>query len=65
MVVFLILQMLENARAGNYTLRVEGALNGGLSGNIFENETKIIFSEKRVSIFIITNKAVYHQGQTG
>ena len=57
--------MPPNARPGNYTLRVEGSLNGGLGGNIFENETDIVFSPKRVSVFITTNKPVYRQGQEG
>ena len=57
--------MLENTQAGNYTLRVEGSINGGLSGNVFENETDIIFDSKQVSLFIQTNKPLYKQGQTG
>ena len=50
---------------GNYTLRVEGSINGGLSGNVFENETDIFFDSKQVSLFIQTNKPLYKQGQKG
>ena len=57
--------MLPNARPGNYTLRVEGTLSEGISGNIFVNESALIFDEKQVSVFIQTNKPLYRQGQTG
>ena len=57
--------MPDNARPGNYTLRIEGTLNGGMSGNIFENETKLVFDTKQCSMFITTNKPVYMQGQEG
>ena len=61
----IILQMLDTAEPGNYTMRIEGTTNEGLSGFIFQNETDIVFSPKRVSIFITTNKPIYSQGQTG
>ena len=57
--------MQDNTQAGNYTLRIEGSINGGLSGNVFENETSIIFDPKQVSLFIQTSKPLYKQGQTG
>ncbi|KAI0217799.1 Alpha-2-macroglobulin-P [Lamellibrachia satsuma] len=57
------MQILKNAPHGNYTFRVEGTLNGGISGNIFENETDLIFEQKRTSVFITVNKPIYKQGQ--
>lgn len=56
---------MDNIRPGNYSMRVEGTLNGGQSGNIFQNETRLIFDEKQVSMFITVNKPVYMQGQEG
>ncbi|KAK2182230.1 hypothetical protein NP493_362g02042 [Ridgeia piscesae] len=57
------MQILQNAPYGNYTFRVEGTLNGGVSGNIFENETDLIYEQKRTSVFITLNKPIYKQGQ--
>ena len=57
--------MLDTALPGNYTMRVEGTMNGGQGGNIFENETDIMFTQKRVSVFITTSKPIYNQGQIG
>ena len=57
--------MLDTAQPGNYTMRVEGTMNGGQGGNIFENETDIMFSIKRVSTFITLSKPIYNQGQEG
>nr|UCK81479.1 macroglobulin-complement related protein-like 1 [Arenicola marina] len=48
----------------NYTLRVDGTLNGGLGGYIFENETELMFDAKQSSVFIETNKIFYRQAQT-
>ena len=60
-----MIQMLDTALPGNYTMRVEGTMNGGQGGNIFENETDIMFTQKRVSVFITTSKPIYNQGQMG
>lgn len=57
--------MLPNSQAGNYTLKVEGTLEGGISGNVFVNETDLVFDMKQVSVFIQTNKPLYCQGQKG
>ena len=38
---------------------------GSNTGNLFENETKIMFDTKQASMFIQTNKPLYKQGQTG
>lgn len=58
--------MRDNAPAGNYSLKVEGSATvQGFSGNLFENETDIYFSQKQLSVFIQTNKPIYKQGQTG
>merc|ERR1712226_1316488 len=58
------MRMPDYATAGNYTVRIEGTQNGGMSGKIFENETDIFFDSKQVSMFITTNKYIYCQGQT-
>ncbi len=58
------LQIPEHAQPGNYTLKIEGSTLGSNTGNIFENETKIMFSSKQASMFIQTNKPLYKQGQT-
>ena len=63
--LYFLFQMPDYATAGNYTIRVEGTQNGGMSGKIFENETDIFFDTKQVSMFITTNKFIYCQGQTG
>lgn len=60
-----VLQMPDNAQPGSYTLRVEGSHNQVIGGNMFENETDIMFDIKQVSIFIETSKPLYKQGQNG
>lgn len=52
-----------SAEPGNYSLRVEGSVNEGIGGLIFENETRLVFDAKQTSIFIQTSKAMYRQGQ--
>jgi len=65
-VVVVVVQVPNNAQAGNYTLRLEGSVNEATSaGYIFENETKLIFDSKQVSIFIEISKGLYMQGQEG
>ncbi|CAH1779511.1 unnamed protein product [Owenia fusiformis] len=60
-----MIQMLmpENARPGNYTLRIEGTQYGNEGGMLFVNETAVLFDVKQASVFIQTNKPVYRQGQ--
>ncbi|KAJ8316214.1 hypothetical protein KUTeg_006228 [Tegillarca granosa] len=55
--------MRSNAQEGNYFVRVEGQVETGTSGNIFENETAIEFSIKQASLFIQLSKPIYRQGQ--
>ena len=57
--------MPENAQPGQYTMRVEGSVNGGLGGFLFQNETWLEFDAKQASVFIQTSKPIYKQGQTG
>ncbi|KAL1110500.1 hypothetical protein AAG570_008028 [Ranatra chinensis] len=49
---------------GDYRLRVEGLYNTVFGGSAFVNETKLIFSQRSMTIFIQTDKPVYMQGQT-
>ncbi|ESO98375.1 hypothetical protein LOTGIDRAFT_231429 [Lottia gigantea] len=60
-----IMQLLmpQNSQEGQYRLRVEGTLNGGISGYIFYNETDILFDTKQASLFIQMSKPLYKQGQ--
>lgn len=50
---------------GDYKLRVEGLYDGVLGGVAFVNETKVIFSQRSMTIFVQTDRPVYMQGQTG
>lgn len=50
---------------GEYKLRVEGLYDGVLGGIAFVNETKVVFSQRSMTIFIQTDRPVYMQGQTG
>ena len=50
---------------GDYKLRVEGLYDGVLGGIAFVNETKVIFSQRSMTIFIQTDRPVYMQQQTG
>lgn len=53
----------QYAPPGNYTLRIVGSTTDVMSGNLFENETSLIFSSKQASVFITTNKPLYYQAQ--
>lgn len=49
---------------GEYKLRVEGLYENIFGGSAFSNETKLLFSQRSMTIFIQTDKPVYMQGQT-
>ena len=50
---------------GQYRLRVEGNTDRALGGTAFLNGTILTFSQRSMTIFIQTEKPVYHQGQIG
>lgn len=51
--------------SGNYSLVVSGFSDAGLTGQIFSNETELLYDSKQVSVFIITSKPFYNKGETG
>ena len=51
------------AGSGNYTLRVRGSTLSVLGGILFENETRLEFEAKHVSLFIQTDKYLYNRRQ--
>ncbi|KAK3086321.1 hypothetical protein FSP39_016806 [Pinctada imbricata] len=53
--------MPSNSLTGQYKLRVEG--KSGDAGNVFFNETDIMFTPKQASCFIQLSKPIYRQGQ--
>ena len=50
---------------GQYRLRVEGNTDRALGGTAFLNETVLAFSQRSMTIFIQTEKPIYHQSQIG
>lgn len=50
---------------GEYKLKVDGLFNNVLGGVSFTNETKLIFSQRSMTIFVQLDKPVYKQGETG
>ena len=59
-------QMPVYATSGNYTLRVRGSTDAMFGGGVlFENETRLEFEAKHVSVFIQTDKYFYHRKQWG
>lgn len=50
---------------GQYRLRVEGNTDRALGGTAFLNETLLHFSQRSMTIFIQTEKPLYHQSQIG
>lgn len=50
---------------GQYRLRVEGNTDRALGGTAFLNETMLTFSQRSMTIFIQTEKPIYHQSQIG
>ncbi|XP_032681825.1 CD109 antigen [Odontomachus brunneus] len=60
----LMMRMPSTSVGGDYNLRVEGLYNNLKGGQAFLNETKLIFSQRSMTIFIQLNKPVYMQGET-
>lgn len=60
----LMMRMPPTSVGGNYNLRVEGMYNSLKGGQAFLNETKLIFSQRSMTIFIQLDKPMYMQGET-
>lgn len=60
----LMLRMPPTSVGGDYKLRVEGMYNSLEGGQAFLNETKLIFSQRSMTIFIQLDKPMYMQGET-
>ncbi|XP_014295183.1 CD109 antigen [Microplitis demolitor] len=60
----LMIQIPPTLVSGDFKLRVEGLYNGLTGGQAFLNETKLVFSQRAMTIFIQMDKPVYMQGQT-
>ncbi|XP_020296653.1 CD109 antigen [Pseudomyrmex gracilis] len=58
------LRMPPTSVSGDYKLRVEGTYNNLRGGQAFLNETKLIFSQRSMTIFIQLDKPMYMQGDT-
>ncbi|KAG5340833.1 CD109 protein, partial [Acromyrmex charruanus] len=60
----LMMRMPPTSVDGDYKLRIEGLFNSLTGGQAFLNETKLIFSQRSMTIFIQLDKPVYMQGDT-
>lgn len=60
----LMMRMPPTSVRGDYNLRVEGIYNNLKGGQAFLNETKLIFSQRSMTIFIQLDKPVYMQSET-
>ncbi|XP_015173319.1 PREDICTED: CD109 antigen [Polistes dominula] len=60
----LLMRMPPTSVQGDYNLRIEGFYNSLTGGQAFLNETKLIFSQRSMTIFIQLDKPVYMQGET-
>ncbi|XP_014471965.1 PREDICTED: CD109 antigen [Dinoponera quadriceps] len=60
----LMMRMPPTSVGGDYRLRVEGLYNSLKGGQAFLNETKLIFSQRSMTIFIQLDKPVYMQSDT-
>lgn len=60
----LMMRMPPTSIGGDYKLRIEGMYNSLKGGQAFLNETKLIFSQRSMTIFIQLDKPVYMQGET-
>ncbi|XP_054001189.1 CD109 antigen [Hylaeus anthracinus] len=60
----LMMRMPPTSVGGEYKLRVEGMYNSLTGGQAFANETKLVFSQRSMTIFIQLDKPVYMQGET-
>lgn len=61
----LLIKIPSTTVPGQYRLRVEGNTDRALGGTAFLNETLLNFSQRSMTIFIQTEKPVYHQSQIG
>jgi len=59
----LLIKIPSTTVPGQYRLRVEGNTDRALGGTAFLNETILDFSQRSMTIFIQTEKPVYHQTQ--
>ncbi|KAG8180373.1 hypothetical protein JTE90_025423 [Oedothorax gibbosus] len=60
----ILLKIPPTSLYGSYKLKVEGDVNGVLGGTAFHNETKLLYSQRSMTIFIQTDKPIYMQGET-
>ncbi|CAD6233371.1 GSCOCT00007160001.2-RA-CDS [Cotesia congregata] len=60
----LMIKIPHEKNKAQYKLRLEGLYNGLTGGQAFFNETKLIYSQRTMTIFIQMDKPVYMQGQT-
>ncbi|XP_017785160.1 PREDICTED: CD109 antigen isoform X2 [Nicrophorus vespilloides] len=60
----LLMRVPTTSAPGEYKLRVEGLYDNVLGGSAFVNESKLVFSQRSMTIFIQLDKPVYMQGQT-
>lgn len=59
----LLMRVPTTSVSGEYKLRIEGLYNSITGGIAFVNETKLIFSQRSMTVFIQTDKPVYMQGE--
>ncbi|KAL4122063.1 hypothetical protein QTP88_014463 [Uroleucon formosanum] len=57
----LLLLVPATSVTGDYKLRVEGLYDGIIGGYAFNNETRLNFSQRSMTIFIQTDKPIYKQ----
>uniref|UniRef100_A0A2M4B942 TEP1-F n=1 Tax=Anopheles marajoara TaxID=58244 RepID=A0A2M4B942_9DIPT len=60
----LLMRVPPTSVVGEYKLRIEGSHDRDFGGYVFANETKLIFSQRSMTIFVQTDKPVYMQGET-
>ncbi|KAJ8926001.1 hypothetical protein NQ315_009856 [Exocentrus adspersus] len=60
----LLMRVPTTSAVGEYRLRVEGLYEDVLGGAAFVNETKLLFSQRSMTIFIQMDKPVYMQSET-
>ncbi|KAL3286714.1 hypothetical protein HHI36_001209 [Cryptolaemus montrouzieri] len=59
----LLMRVPPTSDPGEYKLRLEGLYDNVLGGAAFVNETKLIFSQRSMTIFIQIEKPFYRQGE--
>ncbi|CAH0551728.1 unnamed protein product [Brassicogethes aeneus] len=60
----LLMRVPPTSATGEYNLRIEGLYENILGGSAFYNETKLIFSQRSMTIFVQSDKPVYKQSET-